>query len=314
VSENIKDREVKNLDFHRLEAFVAVAAQRSFSRAAAQLFLSQPTVSAHVKSLEKELGVALFDRGKQEFSLTSAGEALYRYAKDLLDLRTRALHEITESAAVGREELTVIASSVPCQYLLPQAVAAFVRQFPDLSVSLRQKNSCQACADVFQYHYPLGVVGEKYLLDKLQYLPLLRDELVVAIPTHAEYRALLAKEKVSVTDLTDYRLLLREPGSATRALLENALTRAGFGLEQFRLTVFDSQETIKQAVRRGLGCSVISRYVVEDYRHFGLLEVREFADLVLEREFYLVYHEQRVLSPATKALREFLAEFFQKEA
>ncbi len=300
------------MELYRLEAFAAVVEQRSFSRAAARLFLSQPTVSTHIKSLENELGLPLFDRGRQEYVLTPAGEALYRYARDMLDLRNRALAEISNGAEAGREELTVVASSVPCQYLLPRAVAAFVRKFPAMSVSLRQRNSQAACADIFQYRCQLGVVGEKHLPDKLAYLTLLRDELVVAVPNSDEFRPLLAKDKLTVTELSAYRLLLREPGSATRSLLERAMAKTGLVLQSCRHTVFDSQEAIKQAVRQGLGVSVLSYHVIEDYLQFGWLHARLLAEPELKREFYLVYHPKRVLSPAITTFRDFLSVFFKE--
>lgn len=303
---------MKSLEFYRLEAFAAVVEQRSFSRAANQLFLSQPTVSAHIKSLENELGVPLFDRGRQEYVLTPAGEALYRYARDILDLRVRVLAEIGKGPDARQEKVTIVASSVPCQYLLPRAVAAFVRQFPEVSVSLCQKNSQAACADIFQYRCQLGVVGEKHLPDKLAYLTLLKDELVIAVPNAGEFKPLLDKEKLAVTDLSAYRLLLREPGSATRSLLENALTKSGLSLESYNYMVFDSQEAIKQAVRQGLGVSVLSHYVIEDYVKFGWLHVRKSADLWLDREFHLVFHPRRVLSPAIIAFRDFLSGFFKE--
>jgi len=310
--ESVNDNGVKVLEFYRLQAFAAVVEQRSFSRAANSLFLSQPTVSAHIKSLENELGVLLFDRGRQEYVLTPAGEALYRYARDMLDLRARALAEIGQGLETAREELTIVASSVPCQYLLPRAIAAFVRQFPESSVALRLKNSQEASADILQYHHQLGVVGEKYLPDKLAYTPLLRDELVIAIPDSEEFRPLLAREEITVACWSAYRLLLREPGSGTRALLEKALYNSGFTLDGCNCTVIDNQEAIKQAVRQGLGLSVLSRHVIEDYLQMGWLHARKSAELALGREFYLVYHPKRVLSPAIIAFRDFLSVFFKE--
>ena len=106
------------MEFYQLEAFVAVATCRSFSRAAQQLYLSQPTVSAHIKSLETELGTPLFDRGKNELLLTSAGDTLYRYAMDMLDMRAHVLTELLDQKSVNEEAVTIAASSVPCQYLL----------------------------------------------------------------------------------------------------------------------------------------------------------------------------------------------------
>lgn len=302
------------MEFYQLEAFAAVAVHRSFSRAAAHLYLSQPTVSSHVKSLELELGTPLFDRGKSDLLLTAAGESLYRYARDMLDMRTTALAEIHGQRGVVEEALTVAASSVPCQYLLPQAVSAFEKLYNGVSVTLRQENSHQVCEDIFRYHYPLGIVGEKYQIPRLVFAPLLEDELVVAIPRRDEYSNLLSKEFLRIEDLFGVKLLLREPGSGTRSRFEQELSKAGQNLEHLHPQVFDNQETIKQAVRQGLGITVISRFVVEDYEQFGILATRRLTGANLKREFCLVYHDRRVLSPASKVLLEHLKMFFQQEA
>jgi LysR family transcriptional regulator, transcriptional activator of the cysJI operon len=298
------------LEFYQLEAFVMVVSQRSFSRAAELLFLSQPTVSAHVKSLESELGASLFDRGKGEILLTPAGEVLYRYARDLLDLREKTLLEITGAEVPAEEIVPIAASSVPCQYLLPRAIALFEKKFPMAKVSLKQQNSRRVCEDIFNYHFPLGVVGEKHPLPRLAYVPVLEDKLVAAIPHQPEYTYLLQKEELTVDDLAVHTLILREEGSGTRSLLEKELHRMGEGLEKLRTSVYDSQETIKQAVRQGLGITVTSRFVVEDYEEFGLLSTRPLAGLELKRQFYLVYHEKRVLTYAVRQMREFLISFF----
>ena len=302
------------MEFYQLEAFVMVVAHRSFSRAAEHLYLSQPTISAHVKSLEMELGMSLFDRGKNELILTPVAQVLYQYARDLLDLRATAVAEISNKGQVGEEALMVAASSVPCQYLLPKAVAAFEKQVPGVTVSLHQENSRQTCEDVFHYHYPLGVVGEKTQLPRLVYETLLSDELVVAIPRRDEYSALLKKTMLNTDDLTGVRLLLREPGSGTRSHFETELMKVGVTMDKSYVTVYDNQETIKQAVRQGLGITVISRYVVEDYVQFGIVETRPLGGMDLKRDFSLVYHEKRVLSPASKALLTFLRDFFSREA
>lgn len=302
------------MEFYQLEAFVTVVGNRSFSRAAEILFLSQPTVSAHVKNLEKELGMPLFDRGKSDLLLTQAGESLYRHARNMLDMRTLALAELQGNDALGEETLLVAASSVPCQYLLPRAISAFEAKYPSVSVSLHQENSRQVCEDIFRYHYPLGVVGEKSQHPHLVFEPILEDELVVAIPRREEYSNLLCRDLLTGNDLLGRKLLLREPGSGTRSLFERELRNAGNSLEQYKVSVFDNQETIKQAVRQGVGLTVISRFVVEEYAEFGLLDIRPFAGQRLTRQFWLVYHQKRVFSPAVSALYVNLKTFFCQEA
>ena len=297
------------MEFYQLEAFVAVAALRSFSRAAEHLYLSQPTVSSHVKTLEKELNTLLFDRGKNELMLTQAGETLYRYARNMLEMRAAVLAELSVEK-VKDELLMIAASSVPCQYLLPEAIALFQEQYSSVNIRLCQENSRTVCEEVFRYNYPLGVVGEKVTIPQLKYEPLVEDELVLAIPQLPAYADLLAKEELTLQDLTSYKLLLREAGSGTRSLFEQELQRLGFSIKSFQLQIFDNQETIKQAVRSGLGITIISRTVVEDYLQFNLLAVRSLQELQLKRKFYLVTHAKRIQTPGAKAFIAFLRTHF----
>lgn len=298
------------MEFYQLEAFAMVVECRSFSKAAEMLFLSQPTVSAHVKSLENKIGMPLLDRGKSDVTLTLAGETLYKYARDLLAMRSRALQEIVQGASLDNEQVTIAASSVPCQYLLPQAAARLERDHPGLTFLMKLANSRQVCEDVYNYRFALGVVGETHALPRLKYITLASDELVVAIPNRPEYRHLAEKEKLFPGDLEDTRLLIREAGSGTRALFEAKMAEQGYTLDRFNISVFDNQETIKQSLRQGLGVTVISRYVVEDYEKFGILTLRSLEGISLTRTFSLVYHEKRVLSPATEKIKSFLIEYF----
>jgi len=297
------------MELYQLEAFVMVAALRSFSRAAEHLYLSQPTISSHVKALEKELDTPLFDRGKSELMLTQAGEILYRYARDMLDMRTNALKELN-SEKVKDEHLEIAASSVPCQYLLPETLTLFLQQYGPVNIRLYQKNSRTVCEEVFRYNYPLGVVGEKIKIPQLKYEPLVEDKMVVAIPQLPAYADLLAKEELTLQDLANYKLLLREEGSGTRSLLEQELQQVGLSINSFQLQIFDNQETIKQAVRRGLGITIISRLVVEDYLQFNMLAVRPLRNIQLKRNFYLVTHAKRIQTPAAKAFITFIRTYF----
>jgi LysR family transcriptional regulator, transcriptional activator of the cysJI operon len=298
------------MEFYQLEILVTVMQKRSFSKAAESLYLSQPTVSAHIKSLENELGLSLFDRGKNDMLPTPAGEALYRYASDLLDLRAAALADLCSMTEVGEETVTISASSVPCQYLLPQAAARFEQTYPAVSIALKQENSQAVCEDVFKYRYVLGVVGERHELPQLIFKPLMADELVVAIPNQLAYKELLESDTLVIHDLARFPLLLRESGSGTRSLLERELSNVGVNLDGFKTRVYNNQETIKQAVRQGVGVTVLSRFVVQDYERFGLVATRPLDGLDLRRQFYLVYHGKRVLSPAVKQVRDFLLTFF----
>ncbi|HHX78112.1 MAG TPA: LysR family transcriptional regulator, partial [Firmicutes bacterium] len=121
------------MDFHQLRVFVEAAKEKSFSRAAEKIFLSQPTVSAHIKSLEKEIGTLLFERRQRELKLTEAGKILLRYARELLDKKEEALAVIQKDTQAKEGRLEIAASSVPGAYLLPPLLQVFNKIYPGVT-------------------------------------------------------------------------------------------------------------------------------------------------------------------------------------
>ncbi len=270
------------MNLYRLRIFLAVARRLSYSRAAAELFISQPAVSRHVASLEKELGVQLLGQSGNRVFLTETGRMVYGYAQRLFDVEDELAMALAEMAKLGRGKLGLGASSTPGVYLLPPAVAAFQERYPDVEVSLLVANSQEIEARVLGGELDLGFVGMNFQ-PGVQTLPYTRDRIVIVASTS---HPLALEESVSFERLRSERFLLREPGSGTRKVLEDELDHRGFRL--VRVMELVGCEAIKRGVMAGMGIAAVSAYSVELELSQGLLKLLPVDELPLEREISII--------------------------
>ncbi|MFQ5989780.1 MAG: selenium metabolism-associated LysR family transcriptional regulator [Candidatus Methylomirabilales bacterium] len=292
------------MDIRALEVFCKIVELKSFSKAAEAVYLTQPTVSGHIKGLEEFVGLKLLDRLGREVVLTKAGELLYGYAKEILALRNQALQALEEYKGSLKGHLIIGGSNIPGEYVLPALLARFKAQHPEISVTLRIGDSREIARGVLEGTYELGAVGAKFHDGQLIYTKLLEDELIVALPPQHPWAARTA---VSLAELFRQPIILREVGSGSRKVLEDALRSAG--LDTGSLTVvaeLGSTEAIRQAVKGGAGISVISfRAIQEDLEH-GTLRMIPLEGLRLTRDFYLIYHKNRSRSPLCETFATFV--------
>ena len=167
------------MDFHQLRVFVEVARQKSFSRAAEKIFLTQPTVSAHIKSLEKEIGIPLLVRGQRELQLTDAGKVLFQYAQQLLNLERKAVFAIQQEYHIIKGNLEIVASSVPSSYILPGLMKDFLKKYPLVTFSAKHWDTEQVFENILNFNYELGFAGEPVRSNKLNQIQLLKDNLIL---------------------------------------------------------------------------------------------------------------------------------------
>ena len=293
--------------FNQLEAFVQVADNKSFSKAAKAMYLSQPTVSAHIKSLEAELGVPLILRTTKEVLLSDAGQIFYDYAKELLHTRDVAALMMQSYATEIKGSLPVAASTVPSQYLLPELLSEMYIRYPDLKVSVHQADSSDVISRIENYDAELGFTGMKADNSKCTFEPLLEDRLVLITPNTSAYQ--IYKDKFPVSQLRYLPFVIREKGSGTQKEADAFLQSIGLDDQKIHiLTELPSTESVKQAVCHGLGVSIISKIAAEDYAKFGYILTFDLDSDLLNRSIYLVYHKNRVLTPAARAFVEVIRE------
>jgi DNA-binding transcriptional LysR family regulator len=287
------------MDLRRLEIFAKVAELGSFSRAAEALFLTQPTISEHVRSLEDELGVQLLDRLGRGTTPTRAGQLLLGYAQRMLTLAREAQQAVDQLRGRMSGELAVGGSTIPGEYVLPALIGAFRTKYPDISISLLIGDSRQVSAWVEDGRVEVGVVGARPAGRALESRELMTDELVVVVPAGHPWAE---RRTVALAELRGEPLIMRERGSGSRDAMERALAEAGLDLSTFRIVgEMGSTQAIKQAVRALVGVSLISRRAVEDECRARLLACVKIKDLKVARAFHLVTHRDRTRSPLAQA-------------
>jgi len=292
----VVERKQLPIDFRHLETFCRVADLKSFSKAADDLFLTQPTVSGHILSLEQSLSLRLFDRTRREVRLTKAGELFLQYAAKILSSRRDLLNALSEFSQGIRGELLLGASTIPGEYLLPKLVGDFKKKHPRLTLSLKIADTREIIDDVLQGKVELGMTGAKLNHHWLHYERYGEDEIIVVIPPGHPFSH---KKKVEVEGLLKEPWIVRENGSGTQMAVEKALRRKGESLRQFNVVMeMGSTSSVKEGVKARLGLAFISKRAAEEELKQGLLSRIEVEGIEpIARQIYIVFHRGRTLSP-----------------
>ena len=289
-----------------LKTFLTVRKHRNYTRAASELFISQPAVSRRIRELERELGVRLFEQLGRALHLTGAGEALAAEAEGLLGSMERAAEAVRSHALEGKGRLRVGASVTPGCCLLPKVVGEFHRQHPESDLTYTVANSRAIERGIVANELDLGLIGKAPKNAALAARPVVMDEIIcVAAPSHS----LAGRKRVAPAALANEICVVREQGSATRGLAETWF--AGAGCKFRRFIELSSSEAIKALVASGVGLSLISVHAVErEIENGGLCRIPVSA-LNLKRPIYLVQHLDKHLSPAIRSFVSLLDSAFQ---
>lgn len=296
------------MDFKQIEAFVNVAKYKSFSKAAEAIFLSQPTVSAHIASLEQELGVILFDRSSKEIRLTQAGAIFLDYAVSLINVRNTATAKLSELGSKIQGSLTIASSTTPCRFLLPELLKSFYDKFPNISYDIKEESTKNVVDMILLGNADIGIVGEIIKDPKLTYSKVYDDKLVLISSSSS------LPEVISTDILLQQNFILREKGSATRSVFESALNKLGFGIDKLKIFAeVSSLEAVLQFVKFGAGISVVSEIACKDYIQTGLLFKHNIKDININRGIYVVTHNKRPISPVAKEFLKHVENYSQKK-
>lgn len=292
------------MDLRRLEIFCCVYDEKSFSRAAERLALSQPTVSGHIKKLEEHFGTPLFDRLGREILPTAAGRLLFRYGSRIVETKKAAAQAMEAFLHRLEGDLEIGASTIPGEYLLPRWIGQFHADYPGIDVHLKIRDTREIVELVAAGEVELGFVGARLPWPRLEYRVFASDTLVLAAPPTPEW----AVDALSLDELRERPLLIREQGSGTRLMLERRLAELGRALEDFQVAAeLGSTTAIKEAVKSGLGASVLSAIAVDRELEVGWVRKISLRQLgTLRRDFYRVIDKGRTLSPLSLAFLEAL--------
>jgi DNA-binding transcriptional LysR family regulator len=295
------------IDIHHFEVFCKCAELGNFSEAAKALEIKQSTISTHIKSMESEVGVDLFDRRKGRIYLTPAGEILYRQGLEVIASRRRAIDAVHNFLGKIEGVLHLGGSTLPAAYLLPKIISGFRRLYPQVTFHLVTGNTAGILNQISLGKIEVGAAGS--LPDEQEYASCILevDELLLAFsPAHFSGIG----ESVTVEELKSLPLIIREKGSGTRELMEKVFTQADLSLSELQIVAeMGGLEAVKRAVLSGIGVSFISKVALEFEIQAGILKAVPLSHWPFTRNFYLARLLERTLSPAALAFWNYARNF-----
>lgn len=288
----------QNITLYQLRVFLTVAHHLNYTRAAEELYLSQPSVSAQVHELEHLLGVPLFELVGKRLVLTQGGEVLQRHTAVVLSAVDEAVDAVTRLRSLTAGRLIVGASTTVGAYILPGVLGAYRGRYPEVEVQLDLMNSETICVQLREGRLEIGVVESAMpdISDDLHAEPYREDELVLIVPPWHPWAGL---SEIPPSALTEATVLWREPGSGTRSAGENALRQ--LGVRPRRDMQIGGTDAIKQAVATNLGVAIVSLATISAEVTTGRLVALRLAEFPLRRTFHVVRRRTGHLSPAAEA-------------
>ena len=276
------------MNLKQLEAFVRVAETKSFSTAAKMLFLTQPTVSAHISSLERELNTCLLVRNTKGVALSEAGKELYAYAEQMLELEQKIRERFGLTGRQSGSVLRIAASTIPAQYLLPDIMARFRKEYPEEQLKLFETDSSGVVDMIRSHKADVGFTGTVLEKGSCTYIPFYQDELVILTPAAEKYRA--RKDADIASWILEEPVILREEGSGTRKEALRLLAQTGIDITKLNVAaMMENQETIKRSVGSGMGISILSKLAAGEEINSGKLLAFPLGETGGKRNINVVY-------------------------
>jgi len=270
----------------RLTVFYTVAKRLSFTKAAAELFVTQPAITKHIQELESQLGMALFDRRGNQISLTTAGNVLLRHAETIMGVYRQIEFDLNALKGQPGGRLRLGASSTIAQYVIPAVLARFQEHSPEVSLSLLSGNTDQIEQALLNNDIDLGLVEGRTHHSDIRYTPFVKDELVLVC--RADH-PLAGRDEITLDELKTVPIALRERGSGSLEVIEHALRGAGLRLNDLNLAMqLGSTEGIKTYLTNSISTAFISIFAVQNELKNGILRVLDVAGLTIQRDFYSV--------------------------
>jgi DNA-binding transcriptional LysR family regulator len=286
------------ITLNQLSSFLAVAREGSVSGAAEKLYVTQPSISAAVSALSREIGVDLTERVGRGIGLTAAGEAFRPYAADVLGLIEQGRQAAREAADFSMRSLRIVAVATAAEYVVPSLLRAFHRLHPEVNLALEVANRATVFERVLEHEVDVAIAGRPPEDERIAGLAFLKNDLALIVaPDDA-----LAGRTIRPEELTERVWLMREPGSGTRQLVTEFL--AEHDLRPQSLTL-GSNGAIKEAVRLGLGVSIQSRVAVEHELGNGSLAEVTLRGGLPRRQWYALHSATVPPRPAVEQFLEF---------
>jgi len=294
----------------RLNVFYAVASHLSFTKAANELFITQPAVTKNIKELETEYAIRLFERKGNKIILTTAVKILLTYTEQIRELYQRASFDLNLLNDKYSGQIKLGASTTIGQYILPPLLAKFYQSFPEIHISLLNDNTENIEAALEEHKITLGIVEGKTHHKQLKYIPFIEDEIVAVVHNKSK---LAGKESVDLKKLTTIPIVLRERGSGTLEVIEDALGKKDIKLNQLTIAMYlGSTESIKLFLSNIDCIGFVSVAAVAKEITNGEFKIINIKDLNIKRSFYFVHLQGKTDGLTEKFMRYIVHHYNQK--
>ena len=293
------------MDFRQIEAFIKVVEIASFSRAAEELHVSQPSISAYIASLEKELGTVLINRSTKTLSTTLAGERFFDNAKKMIALKRETIEMLQNLSEDVSGEIRILASSVPALYILPGMLAGFHKLYPKISFAVRAADTADVAAGIAAHKADIGFAGSALADNKCDFYEFATENLVLIAPADSPYAE---SEQYPLEELLyENNFISREHGSGTRTEYEKFFAENGITLSKIKTSAsMDSTQGIVNAVASGLGISIVSELAARQKILGGELRPVRLKTALPVRKIYTVRNRNIIHSHLVELFMEYI--------
>lgn len=298
------------MEDYRLKVFYSVAKYQSFTKAAAELFISQPAITKHIKLLEEDLGIRLFERKGSYIIPSIAGEVLYKYAQEIFQLYQDAHYEIGTLKNKQEGKLKLGASTTIAQYLISPVLASFYEKFPTVELSLLSGNTELIESRVLNKDIDLGIVEGRKHVSGLKYVDFMEDELVPVVHCKSKFAE---NSSLDLMDLKSIPIVLRERGSGTLEVIESALKEREIKLANLQIIMhLGSTQSIKSFLEHSNAMSFISIRAIEQEVRQGVLKIIKINNFQILRNFSFVNLHGQIDNLSSSFIRFALKHYNQK--
>ena len=297
--------------FRQLESFCAVVRYQSFTKAAEKLYISQPTISTHIRMLEQEFNSRLIIRTTKNIEITPHGKELFACAQKIFTLKNDLIQKWSEE---NKKIIRIGASTIPADYILPEVLPLFCQKYPDIQLHIHQNDSGNILQSILNGKFTIGMVGMKSFEKELDFVPFFHDEIVMITPKqekflHFAQKAFNQDDLISL--LKKETIILREQGSGSKKRLESYFEQINLSEKSLNIIArLNDQESIKKLVASGLGISFISAKAITDADNLLTIKLPENN---LTRSLYFAYHKDYILKEHILSFIKFVQKFYAKK-
>lgn len=299
------------MEFRQLESFCAVVRYQSFTKAAEKLYISQPTISTHIRMLEQEFNSRLIIRTTKNIEITPHGKELFACAQKIFTLKNDLIQKWSEE---NKKIIRIGASTIPADYILPEVLPLFCQKYPDIQLHIHQNDSGNILQSILNGKFTIGMVGMKIFEKELDFVPFFHDEIVMITPKqenflHFSQKAFNQDDLISL--LKKETIILREQGSGSKKRLESYFEQINLSEKSLNIIArLNDQESIKKLVASGLGISFISAKAITDADNLLTIKLPENN---LTRSLYFAYHKDYILKEHILSFIKFVQNFYAKK-